>query len=853
MRTATLSVLALLVLAGCASPANDAPAAERSPADALPVGPPVALVEDAAADAYEGSWEQTRGSLPCVSAPAAPVPVPVPCYPEAPHPALGMTSATQAAPARDITGLEVQETPTTLEVRLELAGLDESLAGAVDRDGGEGTIYVVDLYRDDECLVALWQFLWPMPDEVERMSVLYTECGGGEHMPATEDADGIRDTPCGHSDCAWGVPTSIAYGTPAVIAWSVPRELLASSVVADGFEGSRGHTVRIAQPDGSSPEHEGTTVRGPLEMTFFPPDTIWYLVDTTDAGPAFAFARPHPAIVAPTFPLRVVGDGLERAGSPRRPDARILDYLMEDLQDRLRLTATLAAVDETPQDHGLELGFTMPGNFVNAGYAASAGERHSFANVYSSNGTSVGLPVVLTVVPGQPGRIVVEIARTDLPPIAPGALAAWTFALTSEARRNTTQAGAMAVEAEFWRALDFVCCGPAVAFGAVPALAADPGIHRVTGTAGDARLPPDAFSASAARFDLQTLEVASAVPGEVRFTLGIGDLSSLDPPDAYDAIFYAVGVEHESARTMVGYYRGVDRPEGEFFCATDATVLAEQPQDPVRSPDWIEVGGRVLVATDSASLSQGAGGAAAGSAAFVIAAPTTCFGLDDEADILNVTQIGAGSYLVRRTTQRLPETQASQTVTRVDALPPTERPFMLALAQPIISQPSFWEAPFGLENGWDVIGAALAVLTVAITLGLFVRRRRLMRWYVDEIARVDKAYLADPISRAKSLVALRRRLHRDILRHRVSDAEYIRDRLRSSLTSARLVTVSDGFYGLPAALAMRLERMLDDGRMTAEESKLIEPLVERAAIPPEARALLIERLRSWVEEDSITA
>ncbi|MGQ0534561.1 MAG: hypothetical protein ACT4PT_00620 [Methanobacteriota archaeon] len=842
MRLGQAAVLLVLALSGPLSGCIERD--ERVAPTSVPAVPqvpdvpldPITVLTDPEGDARTSGSYEAAEAIPCVSSPGVGgvgIPPGVDCMlGKTPIYVLGPASPFPAPPARDLVGVRFAESPSTFTAMLDVASLDEELSGLYDMETGEGTVFILGLASgEDRCGVALLAFLWPGIDHVDPIGFLWVDCS---HL--VEGPEPPKQSPCGFRYCAWEAPLSFLPATPGTIELKVTRTELSAVGVGEKIEGL--FVIPLVIPPRMAEDRREITVRGPLELMGYRADARWYAADFAGGGDPFPFTTAATDIPAPTGPYVLRDRSLDPRPRYTRPDLHILETRLIESGDSLTVAVDMEAVDQEPKDPVMGFELVVGGAALWFGYDATGGTLTPYANLAFPDLSSVSLPVRFTAVPGTPGRVEFAFQRSDIPSVAPGALIGAFLGWTQLVGYNETSVGTVSASGTYWIVADWIGFGPRHAFSTPASDVRD--ALRIPDAQGDVVPHPALTLSSRRRFDLLGIEPASDEPGKVRITLGIADVSSLDPPPGYDDVFFAVGLEGPSGPVMVGYYRGEDRPMGEFLCAPDTTVLAEEPGDPVHSPQWTEITGRVLVASSSGTLNQN-GGSNVGTAAFIMTAPLDCFGLPATAEALNVTRISAGAYIIRRT-------GSAAQPSSVDPLDTVEadRGFVLAIAKPVVPiVPWYRDGDF-----WNVLGTLLALFTILVTVILFFRRRSLMKWYLDELGRLDRLYVGDPTTRAKNLVALRKRLHRDIVRHRVSDAQYILDRMRASITSARLVTISDGYYDLPAPLALRIERLLDDGRLTAEEASLIEPLVGRSTMPPETKSRLVERLRAWVEEDA---
>lgn len=804
----------------------------------------MAMAEDPAGDAYLHNTYWALSSIPCpytYVVPGSPDSCtereravntvvqasPVPVHEQ-------RQGVVPAHPARDLLGLRMQETPETLEVFLDVAQLNDDFTGS--HDGANGTFYVVEWIDPvSECFVSLHFDVVTMHNGLGADTWMATSCS--DVYAAGSDPPG----PCHFRVCYWKAPLEVDFGSPASLHWTILRRDLAASGPGPAAESPFAYT-------GVMPHDWGLVmVSGAVAMAYRTPDRPNYVVDLMDPkGASFTFTGEPNEVARPGLPAHLASVIVSGPTVPPRPELRFLAADFEEVDGSFRMTATMANVSEVPENHTFGAQFGIPGFDIILGYSAADGIRNQFASLFDKNGSQSSFPLTLEVKPGAPGRVILAFARADVPPIDEGGVVTGLWAQTAVGTTVGQAVGDNGIQSDSWRIGDFVESSAAIRFAPDADPDRAPPAGRFSDILFDTRPPQDLTFASTARFDLTGVEITSTKPGEVRISLGARDLTQLEESvPGYDNVFFAVGVETDDSKTMVGYYRGEAHPSGAWLCAPDTTVFEAQRRDPLTST-WLPILGKIVE-----SAAGGRDGGSAGNAAFLMSVPAACFGLGGHEPTLGITRIAAGSYLIRTGIDPPVGAPVGQTVHEMDAMAP-EGGFTLTFATIAEEPPSFWDAPFGLEQFWNIFGAALAVVTVLGTFLVFLRRRGVMKGYIQDIARLEKLHIGEPVARAAALVALRRRLHRDIVRHRVSDSSYLLDRLRSSITSARLVTLGESFYDLPTALALRIERLLDDGRLTMEEQSMLEPLVGRSKMQPPDRDRLIQRLQRWVAEDAGT-
>lgn len=833
------AVLALLLvaplLAGCVGGSDETlePAVARSG----PLPDPVVVLEDAAGDATEHSSDYVDDLVPCLTVPSAPE-VPPPCEIAFSLENQGETKGgVPAHPARDVLEVRFQETPTTLEVFLDVASLDEEFTGTYDEETGEGTVYVVT-WRDPAtgCSVIPQYFVQPLVAGVTAVPWLFTNCwdvlaGGGE-----------LTGPCLAPECGWSVETEITHGSPATIHWSVPRRQLASSEAGDTLEG-------ITVASWATFPSEGTrsmwSVTGPVSLERHRIGGNWqYETDRSDLSSpgSFTFTEPRVEEPAPAAVAHVAANPLLRPGG--EPTTRLRGLEFEQHATHYRFLVEVEEVRSDPEEVSVGVGFGVPGRAIWFGAAPADGAWSPWSESFSGlPGPPESPTVTLQVEPGTPGWFILDLERASLPPLPADAHLQFLYAFTDTYRsQEHASLGTVSVAETGSRWGDVTDTAPDALLDPPPTGAIDANRVRFTDPAGDVRAPAD-LTRSAALYDLLGVEISSSDPRLLQVTLSLADLSDLRPPDGYDAVFYALGIEHAHGETMLGHYRSAERAGGEFLCAPDTTVLQEPRGDPAEAA-WEPIAGRVLEAGTGNGLSNTA---TAGAASIVLFAPRSCFDLPDGERSLEVAQLEAGTYLVRRP---MLTAAGEATIQELDAATP-ESELDLVYAATTVPHSPFWSQPFGVENFWDIFGAVVAIITVGITVGLFLRRRRAFHRYLDQVRAITHEH-EDPASRARALVALRSALHRDLELHHISDSHYpiVLDRLRARLTSARLTSLGEAFYDLSPSVALRLERLLDDGHLSADEARVLGPLIQGSRMAPATKTRLLESMARWVSEDA---
>ncbi len=811
--------LAPLILAGCV---GDAPSAIAPALDDVPelLGPLIEILTDPAGDAYARNSGYFRGALPCAwvldrSSRKC-------LADDIPSTGTEPIGAVPADPAADILALRFQESESTLHAYLEIAGLSQDLQGAVGP--GTGLFYSIDFRDEADCGRTLFIQWAPIADGISEASASHTR-------PCAARPDVCPMT------CFRDLPAIVEFGSPATIHLAMDRIAHDSPPLGATLRNISVTTIVFPQGNDANAAWLGTS--GPVNAYAYPESG--YAVDVTRNDRSFTFTQATAPRVVPSGLLRIESSHPVRHTPTTRPDEYLTALTWEDSPESFRAAVEIERVDETPGNHSIFVAFAFRDFTVQLAAQARDGNRRGAGVLAVGDDQPIQIPVSLSIETGSPGRVRFEVARTDLPLVEAGDAFNYLFSGISIVAEEAVGADSIAtIRAGAWE-IDYL---PAAGQHTVATSASSERSpsQRIGDGTGDVDAPLD-LTASRQGYDLEGVDIISVKPGELRFSLAVTDLGDLRPPDGYDAIFYGIGIKHERGSTMIGHYRSTDRLAGEFMCAPDSTILETTPSDPTQS-SWERIPGIIQAANNERGLN---GQESSGSAAIVMYARASCFGLEDDAYALNATIVKAGSYLVRRSAV----SARSSEVFTLDTLQ-SEDNSTFVFARTVVPTASWWEAPFGVDRFWDIFGGVVAVLTVLITLLLFLKRRLIFQRYLDEIRAIHVKHASDPLTRAAALVELRRRLHEDLENHRVSDSHYpiVLDRIRARLTSARLTSLGAAFYDLSPPVALRIERLLDDGHLSGDEARILEPLVRAGRMSDETKALLLQRMGGWVREDA---
>ncbi|MGQ0535840.1 MAG: hypothetical protein ACT4PT_07190, partial [Methanobacteriota archaeon] len=747
-------------------------------------------------------------------------------------------SATDAGaggpPEVDILGVSIEESPDTVVFVLELASVDPSFARVLPNVGGALEYGLCWDRGDRTCNVDYSEgsdSSWP-----GSVYTIFLMTDGGP--VTTWNSLWYEDPACGGDElCQVGIGLALVEGTPGEVRWSVPRHLLLDAEAGGTIEGLLGYIYYNPEPD--DPDVG-------FRYGFFPedsydPNDLGALADVTPDGEPFTFETPAAPAPLPRPGPHELPDMPDEPGGSLETDILSVT-LAEDARD-LVFSILLAEVRADPSDHELTFYSGLRyGAQVTFRRAVVDGEEEVTGLVCppSDCDRAVALTPMFEVVPGTPGHVNVTFSRLDLLAPARGAWLAEVVATASAFEVQAETPGEAGARLGRMLAYDVHVAPvpPPLAFDTAGTAAS---AAAVAGGVSDELddVAPEAGPSPASRsnYDVRRVEAAALEPGVIGLTLALDALRPQEAPAGYDAFVYAVGVRTDRADLMAYFLKPRGAP-GEAYCAEDTLIFSEEAVNPSSA-----IGEAIEYRANAATASSAPRGETGGGA-LTFLLPAQCLGIAPE-EALAVREMAGAAFLVKT----LP---GGETVLRPVDRSPSSEPFVVeALTVPVVP-PTFWEAPFGYENGWDMLGAGLAGLTVLFAGVLFLRRRRQLQNYVKAISEAEARHAEDPATRAAALVSLRAKLHRDLVRHRVSDAHYsiILERLRSRITSARLMSVGERIYDVPTNLALRIERLLDDGRLTAEEHRAILPALTKANIPEETLAVLRARLSSWASEDA---
>lgn len=668
----------------------------------------------------------------------------------------------------DATAVWFAETPESLLVTLEIASLDARFTGVV---------------AADDTRWAGYQVAWSPPGGptarcIEGVSLAVDSAGGTPRVEATfrryydacpPDEASFRDHVCNTWwSCWWRIPVEFTFGTPATIRFEVPRLLL-----TDGAAGATLRDTRLMTSAGDGPPAPKTNYGlfvPHAEATGYWEADVRHAIDFSAPGRAFTLTTPA-AVVPAAEGLRA--EWTAPAGNVHggRADIDLVGAAYEETPTHVVVELSLAAVDISDTAPGIYFSWAVPSGQVYDVMARRGQDGWSAWALYSPGDPwytrVLELPLDLEVVAGAPGKLRFHFHRADLAPVVAGGL----FSSLDVAIWDDAEGVLLRPPAN--PALTGYVSPPSAATEVAPSdfLAAPVHAARITTAAelfesrvlflddvGDTEVPPAAAAtgANAGQFDITYLGARLSQPGLLELMMGVRDLSTLNVPPLYDALYYAFGAKTDLGPMMVGYYKPKNDPVGTFFCAPDVTVLSDPPQDPTGAT-WTEIDGRVSVANDK-------GDRRSGTVTFLV--PVECVGGDDPRAV-RLDGLEAATFLVQNPTGA----NGGGAVQRLDAAA-TDGSVVLRLAS--VATPdldhAWYEAPFGTAHFWDFLALGLVVAALAGTgAHKVVRRGRDRRLLAAAKAREDRdvyratlarAIAAGATEPAKDLVlaALRRRL-----------------------------------------------------------------------------------------------
>lgn len=744
----------------------------------------------------------------------------------------------EAHPTLDLVSATFVETPTTLEIVLGLAEVREDFSAALGPEA------------DDEAVSVEYILCWGSGDLEWATSCAALDLvrrSGNVSAKAAYVVFSYEVDECFASFCAWNVPYRVEPGSPGSLVVEVPRVLLPNGTAGSTFHSIVAQVFKAAAKEAYDPMEVREGVLGAYNRVN-PPEGGWTVDIAYDEGATYTLLTPmteHPLPWAPAV------DGSATARG-ERADVDVVSVDLVDDPRSFTFAVEVARVDEVPApDLGFWLAMGNAGDdAINAGFMISEGTYAPWAGWCPRSDCDDieedwhERDVVLHVEPGEPGWFNLTFDKRTFN-LTDGDLLAYARGEMFTPRREDAQVQhGLPVIARSYGTWDGTGYMPPYRIGSnarttvldeLPPSADLPGIV-FSDPAGDvvlARatapvpLPVDPYGADPAQFDVLGVRAEATSDRDTRITLSVADLRSIQVPKDFDAVAYAVGVATPDGQFMVGFMKqGGNTPTApptqQFFCGQDTAVFQETRADPL-SVVLTDIQGIISVAGGNAT------GGSGGRGSIVFYVPNECFARDTPGP-LTVDRLAAGSYLIQR---------SSGQVTAADE---TEGDYggILQVASAPVAQPRFIDAPLGIP--WDVWGIAAAVLTSAGGVLLVARRRSMLKRYLAEVERADEG----------GLVAIRGRLKRDLVRGAISEGHFsiVERRLDERLANSRIAGLKEAFHELPMRLLERLQGMLADGRMSAEDHRVFMALLVDAPLTEEAKARVRTKLEGWVRKDA---
>lgn len=630
-------------------------------------------------------------------------------------------------------------------------------------------------------------------------------------------------------------------GTPGTIRWSVSASALPPDTPAEAtLSGTALHTTLATK--GALTSYNYAAAARDRNAIGWTPGWTYSVVDV--AGPG----RPTPLGPFSWDPARdrILGHDDPVGDLPaQRADLDILHVEVAEDEKTFRVSTTLARVDELPQDHVFVVDLApTTGASITAGYIATAGARATYSGLCDPCGPWTRAPLTrpadIQVVAGEPGYVNITFSRNDLGDPARGDAfnVFYVGAMLPEAIDHRDVAGAGAVD-KFDNTLgDFAYDLQPWWFveGGVRTTLRDDDAVEVTDPVADYTSAPSlaGLTADLAPFDINSIRAVGESPGIFRVELGIEDLSDVEPPEGYKAIFYGVAFATEQGPIMVGYYDEPAEKKSQFFCAPDTAVLTQPAGDP-NKVIWQPIAGLLSVVRDRGE--QIAGSATPGSIVFLV--PSSCFGLAPESD-LEAETLAAATFLFD---SALGDMQAIDTAA-------SDGPVVVSAGS--VAAPPFYVEPFGIAEFWNIAGIVGAVIVSAIGALIALKKRGALRRYLHEIEGVLVEHAADGRAREKALYSIQARLKADLLKGRILEAHFVivERRLDQHLAKVRVQALGDAFGDLPHRLLLTLQDLLRDGAMEPEDWKLFRSQLDAEPhLTRDSRASIEQRVQAWVREE----
>ncbi len=835
-RPPVLPVLLALVflLSGCLGQGEDSTTLESgqgsgAPSDSRDDGSgaaraapeePVMLVEDAEGDAREWNRDYFRDVL--VNGCSAVRDLQGTCSD------VGGEAPIEGIPAReglDITGLSGRIVDGHLEATIHLASLEPGFANAVDADQRLGAQFglAFDRMDDGDCTNALGGFVYPLNGQLTTISVaqrLHNVCPG-----VATDGDQWGGQCSGRAGvCLVHADMEATFGTPGAVTFRAPTWWLGPGPY---YNFSAGTNV-VFDPEWGAWRigYGGVVTRG----TLYIPHSEGYSVDSTENGGRLEV----PLASAPNQRPSMLPD--IDIGTPEDPSLDIVHL----------------GINETPTHLAVQVGYgrIAAGADIRTGVNFVAGNE-SYVLLYfrtggvesttvqrdSDLGAGVGpvenVPAEVEVEEGQPGTVTFHLRRADLRPIAAGSHVQGFMSLAGTGSSQYPPAILQETLGYSYiqnlRMTD-LAAGPNYVFQFdAPDDAVAEGISGEDDE-GDVVLPADlsTIGQDPRAFDITGFSLVGEGEHEARAVVQVQNLNSVEVPLGYDAVVYAVQTAVDGGDIMLGYILRTGQA-GTAFCAQD-TLFGPNPTDPSGVP-W---------------TATGRGQVTAGSGAGIVAiyAPRACLG-DSQGLEQPLETLAAGTFLLRTTATGSAAVSVLDTAERDGGV--------LAFASAsAVAPPSFWAEPFGITNFWDIIGVALAILTVLVSAGLVLRRRARLRAYLRDVDRLRREHSEDPVALQNSLAALHRDLRRALDKGRIPTDHYgiVETRLDRAYVRARLAAFGFDYADIPHGVVVALERLIKDGEFSRADMAVAKELLANQRHIAAARKREISSvLDAWAADD----
>lgn len=743
-----------------------------------------------------------------------------------------------AAGAMDIVGGFLQERPESLTIGIELDALEADYTN-VEHTGGpeEGVGY-------------WWGVGWNTTSGTESGVAgayfwVQNENGKIRAVGAFEDysVDRCNDWRW----CAWEIPSDVEYGTPGRILLHIPWDLLESSNLETSiydvyFEAGRweyrqnGASQVRASVAGIGPSFDSRGYR------------FMYITDSTDTHEEVPLV-----LEARTRPVREQLVLADLRGDYKVPYLDILGVSFIESSDTITFALELAQMDAVPAESEDHYVFAWPGlasgRVPNIGYFVRDGEVVPFGGMCSDDDCSAykSFPVTVVREPGEPGWANLTVSRSDIGSPQAGDRMNLLFVLAGHRVWEERDIGPGSVSVVLPERADIA--GPADPYWFRHNTSAPEETETVmlSDSRGDVRLPASVDAGQEGRYDILFLQVEGMAADRTRVSIGIQDLSQVKPPAVipghyeYDALLYGASVQTETGPVMMGYYRPQDGV-GEFFCAPDTVLFAaeDQRRDP-RDSVWQAIEGTFAFAQRAPGPGGGAGGAdPVGSISLFV--PHACF--DRDPGVFQADGIRAGTYLVQSTRPEAIEGPVWET----DALSSLEGLSMGTVVAPAPGEAAspWFTAPFGIENFWDIMGMLLAILIVAATTFMVVRRRRSLSRYLSEIERAQA--MEDSLALKAVLLDIHHRATADLKRGRLSEGHYVivERRLEPLLARVRTKSVLHALQDFPYRVVLSVQEALSDNEISPAEFSDIERIIHGAPVSKRIRSRALEQIRAMV-------